>query len=427
MIVLNTPPSQSSKSIIIWLVGVSFLLFQFFLQLSSGIVIGAIMHEQGLSALTAGLLSSSFYYVYTSLQIPVGLLFDRYNTRTLLSVNALLCACGCFIFAMGHTLPVLFCGRLIIGAGSAFAFVGLTRVLRQNFPLKQYAFMIGLSETLGFTVTVTGMVGMGALISQISWRYFIAIAGTVGIFIAGLCRIIIPSNKPEPQNQQQYNKQLVLMLKDKLVWINGLFVGLEFSVITVFAAMWAVPFIQLKLHCDIKTASILTSMVLFGAGLSCPIYGWLSIILSKRKPLIHFSCLSTALLLLVVLYLPMQSPLLTGILLFFIGLLCGAYMLAFTISNELAPPESLSACTGFTNTLGMLSAPLMQPLVGYFLDYSSNNSGHYTLADYQFALLSVPIALVIASIFSQRLPEKSSSEIEHIQKDNPSLQRCTLN
>ena len=82
--------TKNKSRTVIWLVGVLFLLFQFFLQLSSGIVIGAIMHEQSISALTAGLLSSAFYYVYTSFQIPVGLLFDRYNTRILLSFNAAL-------------------------------------------------------------------------------------------------------------------------------------------------------------------------------------------------------------------------------------------------------------------------------------------------------------------------------------------------
>jgi MFS family permease len=410
MIVLNSTSSQSSQRIIIWLVGVTFLLFQFFLQLSSGIIIGAIMHEQEFSALIAGVLSSSFYYVYTSMQIPVGLLFDRYNIRILLSVNALLCALGCFLFAIGHTLPALFCGRLIIGTGSSFAFVGVTRILRQHFPLKNYAFMVGLSETLGFTVTVSGMIGMGTLISSISWRYFIGIAGSVGLLIAALCWIFIPNNRPTTSNPQQYKKQLLLMIKNKLVWINGLFVGLEFAVITVFAAMWAVPFMQLKLNCDLEAASILTSMVLLGAGLSCPIYGWLSIRMTKRKPLIHVSCLSTASLLLCVLYLPIHSTLFAGGLLFLIGLCCGAYMLAFTIANELAPPESLSACTGFTNTLGMLSAPLLQPLVGYLLDYFSGHTGHYHLADYQAALLIIPVVLIVASILSQYLPEKIASE-----------------
>ncbi|MGL6028984.1 MAG: MFS transporter [Legionella sp.] len=398
----NTIPKSS---IIIWLVGVSFLLFQFFLQLSSGIIVGAIMHEQNFSALTAGLLSSAFYYVYTSMQIPVGMLFDRYNTRSLMYLNAFLCSLGCFVFAFGHTLPILFLGRLIIGAGSAFAFVGLSHLLRQHFPLKQYAFMIGVSETLGFTLTVFGMIGMGSLISSLGWRYFIVCAGIIGIVISFLCWKVIPSHRPRVENTD-YKKQLVVILKNKFNWINGLFVCLEFSVITVFGAMWAVPFIQLKLGCDVKTASVLTSMILLGAGLSCPIIGQLSIRLSTRKPLIHCSCISSALLMLLLLYLPTQSAVLIGILMFSIGLCCGAYMLAYTISNELAPQESLSTCTGFTNTLAMISAPLLQPLIGYMLDCLSSKPGVYTLTNYQTALLIIPASLVIASMLSQFLPEK---------------------
>lgn len=411
MSILNFQTSSSSKRTIIWLVGVSFLLFQFFLQLSSGIVIGAIMHEQKLSALVAGLLSSSFYYVYTSLQIPVGFLFDRYNIRTLLSGNALLCALGCLLFAYGPNLGSLFCGRLIIGAGSAFAFVGLARVLRHHFPLQQYAFMVGFSETLGFTVAVLGMISMGSLIHYINWRYFIATASIVGFFIAGLCYVFIPSSTSTITHTLHFKEQLVNMLKNKLIWINGLFVGLEFSVITVFAAMWSVPFLQLKLHCHLKMAGILTSMILLGAGLSCPLFGWLSIRLPRRKPLIHVSCISTACIMCFILLVPYTNLVFAGALLFCLGLCCGAYMLAFTISNELAPVESLSACTGFTNTLGMLSAPLMQPLIGYLLDIMSGHSGHYTLQDYQWVLASIPLALILASILSQYLPEKNFSSL----------------
>ncbi|HDO7968159.1 TPA: MFS transporter, partial [Legionella pneumophila] len=206
----------------------------------------------------------------------------------------------------------------------------------------------------------------------------------------------------------KYKQQIIPILKNKLAWFNGLFVCLEFSVITVFAAMWAVPFLQLKLDCTIKTASILTSMVLLGAGLSCPLLGQISVHLNRRKPLIHASCLSTALLLILVLYLPTQNKLLIGILMFSMGLTCGAYMLAYSISNELAPPEFLSTCTGFTNTLAMLSAPLLQPLVGFFLDVLSNHKSQYSLADYQLALLIVPFAMLLASLFTCLLPEKSN-------------------
>lgn len=394
------------KSIIIWLVGISFLLFQFFLQLSSGIVVGAIMHEQHFTALTAGLLSSAFYYVYTSLQIPVGILFDNYNTRSLLYINAALCALGCFIFASGHSLPILFLGRLVIGGGSAFAFIGMSHLLRQHFPMKHYAFMVGLSETLGFTLTVIAMIGMGSFINYFSWRFFIVAAGVLGLMISFLCWKIIPNHKPTQDKAPEYKKYLILILKNKLAWANGLFVGLEFSVITVFGALWAVPFLQQKLQCPIEIASTLTSMVLLGAGMSCPIFGKLATTFSKRKPLIHLSCWSTAILMMVVLFAPIHSQILMGVLLFFIGLCCGAYMLAYTIANELAPQEALSTCTGFTNTLAMLSAPLLQPFVGYLLDVLNTSGGHPSLENYQHALLIIPIALVLASVLSQFLPEK---------------------
>lgn len=393
----------------IWLVAVFFLLFQFFLQLSSGIVVGSIMQEQNLSALSAGILSSAFYYVYTTFQIPVGMLFDRYQTRLLLALNAVICAGGCFLFASGHTLAMLFLGRFIIGAGSAFAFVGLTHVLRAHFPLRQYAFMIGLSETLGFTMTVMGMIGMGSIISNFGWRSSIFGAGVMGLLIASLCWMVIPSHQSELTPNRSYKKELMQILKNKLAWINGIFVGLEFSVITVFAALWAVPFLQIKLLCDLKVASILTAMILLGAGLSCPTFGYLSVHLRRRKPLIYASCFSTAFLMLIVLYAPIHSEWLMGFLMFVIGLCCGAYMLAYSIANELAPAESLSTCTGFTNTLAMLSAPLLQPFVGYLLDKASDEPGFYTLGDYQVALFIIPLALVMAAVCAYFFPEKAIS------------------
>lgn len=402
-----TQAQVQPRNYIIWLVGVSFLLFQFFLQLSSGIIIGAIMQEQSLSAFSAGLLSSSFYYVYTSLQIPVGILFDKLNTRNLLFINAGLCALGCFIFAASHSFVGLFIGRLIIGGGSAFAFIGMSHILREHFPLRRYAFMIGLSETLGFTMTVLAMIGMGSLINDWGWRSFINSAGFMGFIIAFLCWKFIPNHQPKATHNPHFKAQLLTILKNKFAWFNGIFVGLEFSVITVFAALWAVPFLQLKLNCDLNTAGIMTSMILLGAGLSCPLFGFLSVHFNQRKTLIHASCLSTALLMLVILYTPLNNLFLVATLMFLIGLCCGAYMLAYSIANELAPAELLSTSAGFTNTLAMLSAPLLQPLIGFLLDCTSENPGVYSLADYQTVLLIIPICLIFASWLMRLVPENT--------------------
>jgi MFS family permease len=406
MTAISTPTTlKSSARLGIWLIGVSFVLFQFFLQLSSGVVIGSIMHDMHLSALTAGILSSALYIVYTSLQIPVGILFDKKNTRTLMAVNALLCSIGCFVFAASYSLFGLFVGRLLIGTGSAFAFIGLSHLLRQHYPLRQFAFMIGLSETLGFAATVVGMIAMGTLIATWGWRGFINTAGTVGVLIAFLSWKYIPNSHPQIQPARHYGKQLLQILTNGKAWINGFFVGLTFTVVTAYGALWAVPFIQVKLSCNLQQASMINAVFFLGTALSCPLFGILATHLSKRRPLILSSCLSTSTLLLVLLYMPIESHLLMGFLMFLMGICCGAYMLAYTIANELAPAGSLSTCTGFTNMLAMVTTPLLQPLIGYLLDVF-NNTGIYTLANYQIALLTIPISLIIACILVFFLPEK---------------------
>ncbi len=363
------------------------------------------MQEMQLSALAAGILSSSFYYVYTSLQMPVGMLFDSKSTRFLLAINALLCSVGCLFFAQATSLVTLIIGRLLMGAGSAFAFVGLSHLLRKHFPLKQFGFLIGLSETLAFLVTMFGIISLGSLLGQFSWRAFMNGAAILGLIISYFCWQYLPKNQKSGYKNVHHKQELVEILTNGKAWINGLFVGLSFSVITVFGAMWAVPFIQIKLNCSLQEASLADSMIFLGAALSCPLFGFLAAFFTRRKPLLLISGLSTTFLLLALLYFPIQNVITLGFMMFAIGLCCGAYMLAYTIANELSPPNSLSTCTGFTNTLAMLSAPLLQPLIGLLLDQFSNGK-QYSLSDYQNALLIVPFVLLIACMLIFFLPEK---------------------
>ncbi|MFC3908739.1 MFS transporter [Legionella dresdenensis] len=402
----SIPYQASFSAVSIWLTGVSFVLFQFFIQLSSGVVLDYIMREMQLTALVAGLLSSAFYYVYTTMQIPVGILFDRRSTRLLLGSTALICSFGCFLFAHSHNVLLFFIARLLIGAGASFAFVGLSHLLREHFPLNRFAFMFGLSETLGFMITVAGIIGLGAFISHLGWRSFVNGAGVAGIVISILCFCVIPANKkntkPVSHSTLQQLKQIALSAR---LWANGLYVGLCFTIITVFGALWAIPFLQLKLNCSLKEASLVDAMLFCGAAISCPSYGYLTNHF-RRRPLMVGSALSTAVLMLVALFATISSIQMMALILFAMGICCGAYMLTYTVANELSPPDAVSTCTGFTNTLAMLTAPLMQPLIGLLLDYLKEPGQGYSVYDYQWALTTVPAALVVASLLALALPEK---------------------
>lgn len=178
--------------------------------------------------------------------------------------------------------------------------------------------------------------------------------------------------------------------------------------------MWAIPFIQIKLACSLKEASIIDAMLFLGAAISCPLFGYLNAHLKQRKPLMFIASILTSILLYITLYFPYSDPVFMGSLFFLTGISCGSYMLSYTISNEISPQGALSTSTGFTNTLAMLTAPVFQLITGLLLDLYGGPEHHYSLESYQIALAILPVNLLTAALLVYFLPEKD-------QGFNPSL------
>ncbi|PJD93867.1 MAG: MFS transporter [Legionella sp.] len=380
---------------LIWAVGTSFVLLQFFLQLSSGVVIDVIMHDMNLSGLSAGLLSGMFYVIYTSLQIPAGVLCDRKNPRPIVTVCVFICAIGCVTYANSYTLPGLYVGRALIALGSAFSFVCLTHLIREHYPLKQFGLLIGASETISFIAAVTGIIGLGTVINHWGWREFMNTAAMFACMIAYFCWRYIPNKPLLSENTPEKQSHIMAVLTSVPLWLNGLFLGLTFLLVTVFGALWAPAFLQIKLNCTIAQASFIDAIFILGIGISCPIFGYLGNRVKSRKLLIIRACIATALLLMMIIYLPIHDLYLMTTMMFILGLASGSYILGYTFANELSPPNALSTTTGFTNTLALITTPILQPLIGYVLDASGDQ---ITLEDYQQALLILPVCILVAIV-----------------------------
>ncbi|HAF87548.1 MAG TPA: MFS transporter [Legionellales bacterium] len=378
---------------IIWFISVLCVLFQFSIQLSSGVIIDAVGQDLKLSALDSGILSGSFYYIYAALQIPVGLIFDFNSTRFWMMFGTFVCALGCFCFAISQNFYLLIIARLITGSGAAFAFVGLSHILRRHFALKHFAFMIGFSEIFVFLARGVATISLGLFIEQLGWRFFLHLAAWLGFIIALLSGFIIPKTASQPISVSPF-KALQIILKSKRIWLNGLYVSLTFSVITVFGSMWAVPFLQLKLNCSLQQASVLDAMIFCGAGVSCPLFGYLAISMNRQR-LMLISCFATLILLMLLLFVPNMNFMTCGFLMFGIGLCCGAYMLSYAVANDLSPPYALSTCAGFTNTMAIISAPLMQFIIGVGIDKLPFST---RLLNFQCALVLIPLSLLGAAL-----------------------------
>src|SRR3989344_5993733 len=102
---------QERRAWVIWIISILFVMFQFCVQLSAGEMLDGLMQSFSLSAFGGGLLVSVYYYIYVLLQTPAGVLIDHYGPRLLLTVGALTCGLGTFMFAESHTLSMAFIAR----------------------------------------------------------------------------------------------------------------------------------------------------------------------------------------------------------------------------------------------------------------------------------------------------------------------------
>ena len=112
------------KASIICLLSASFFVYEFFIQISPGVMTNELMRDLQIGAGGLGILSAFYYYAYTPMQLPAGLLFDRFGPRILLTFASCVCALGALSFGLAHTVAEAAAGRFLMGIGSAFAFTG---------------------------------------------------------------------------------------------------------------------------------------------------------------------------------------------------------------------------------------------------------------------------------------------------------------
>lgn len=394
----------------IWIPAEFFTLYQFLIQLTGGVIVEPLMKDFSVSAVGAAVLISSFYYIYISLQIPVGIIMDKVGPRRLLTMGALVCGMGCILFAHTTNFYVALFSRLLMGGGAAFSFVGTLYIIREWFPVNRYAFLVGMSEMLGMFWAVLGTIVFAMFFHTYGWRICMFGSGVFFILSGVGCAFLVRNNNPD-RSAIRTNKGITLTMKQRLflvmrspvMWCNGIYSGLMFSVVTVFVALWGTPFLQLILHVSLAKAAVVGTSAYIGIALGCPLYGYLSQKYGYRRPFLIFSGISTALLLTFMLYVPLALWQ-TRILMFLIGLCCSGYILCFAISDDFSFNKMKNTSTGFTNAICMITAPLLQPIVGYILDWRSP-LGHYTLLDYQYGLSLVVIALLLGVVFAWIMPE----------------------
>lgn len=390
----------------VWFVAAVFVLFQFFLQLSSGEVIGGLMQSFALTAFGGGVLASSYYYIYVLLQTPAGMLLDRYGPRGILSVGALIVCMGCLIFSFANNVMIALIGRVLMGGGAAFAFVGCLNIISIWFPTRRFALMAAIVETAGMFGAIIGNFWLANYIEKLGWRECMIFAGIFAAILSFFL-VLIVRNTPRKKSvnnpfiRTSLRVGLKKIMRNPLVWMNGVYSGLMFSIVTVFIALWAIPFFESVYHVDLVQATLTASALYAGVAIGGPIIGWLDSKTNWRRRIMIFNAFCASICLFFVIFGTQFSLMTIGLFLLITGMCASSYVLTFAIANEIATPDNRATCIGFTNMLCVAFAPILQPFIGFLITHLKGTPDYF-----QWSMSIVPILLLVATVIGFFLPER---------------------
>ena len=185
------------------------------------------------------------------------------------------------------------------GAGGVFALVGAIYIAAKNFPPSQAATLIGATQMFGMAGGTAGQFVVGPLIgSGVSWSTFWIGMGVLGLVIGAVLFLLIPKEEAKEEAKAESGggfKSILggfgLVFRNPQSILCGLISGLLFIPTTIFDMVWGVRFLQEAHGMDYGTAVMRSATVPFGWIIGCPLLGFISDRIARRKPVIIASAL----------------------------------------------------------------------------------------------------------------------------------------
>jgi MFS family permease len=390
-----------------WLVAAIFYLYQYTLRSAPSVMMPQLSEAFGISTLGLASIVGLFYYGYSSFSLVAGAALDRLGPRRVLPIGAIVVGTGALLFATGNS-EAAGVGRLLQGAGGAFAVVGAIYIAANYFPASQAASLIGATQMFGMAGGAAGQFAVGPMIGAgLPWSRFWMVMGIGGLAMGALLLALLPKQKAKKQPAGWLKGAIgafSAVMRNPQSILCGLIAGLLFIPTTIFDMIWGVRYLQEAHGFDYASAVIRSATVPSGWIIGCPLLGFISDRLGRRKPVIIagavvlLSCLAwllfgrTGVL----------PPYVVGLV---AGLASGAAMLPYTVIKEANPPQFGGTATGVINFLNFTFSALLGPVFGWILQHVSAGAKTMALEHYQAGFAPLLLGVAIAIVLSLFLKE----------------------
>jgi MFS family permease len=409
-----------TRGVISYIIAALFLLYEMAVQTSPSIMTNQLMHDLHVDGVAIGLISAAYFYSYSAMQIPAGLILDRLSIRNCLSIAILFCATGSFMFAKFDTAVLLAIARFFMGLGSAFAFISVLTVAHRWFSGKVFALLVGIAQLLAAIGAWAGEYPLSFMINHMGWRHTMLTLGFIGVAMAIITFIFVRDRKDKTHEISS----LGIMASLKKIFSNtqtfwiAIYAFCSWSPIIIFAEMWGVPFLVKSFNISTTAAASACGAIWLGLAVLSPILGYLSNRIGKRCILLQTSALVGLIGILVLLFLPTKSYLIMLLGLLGIGIAAAGQILSFALVRDINSFNVTATAIAFNNLAVVVGGALLHPIVGFLLRWFSdgvvvNGVPQYSTHDYRIALAFIPVCYVVGFITSRwKIKETYCKSIE---------------
>jgi MFS family permease len=364
---------------LVWGLGACLYLIAFYQRVAPAVITRELSREFALSAAALGNLSAFYFYSYVAVQIPTGLLADRFGPRRVLSMGAAICAAGTLLFALAPGVAWANAGRLAIGAAGGVAFVSMLKLASHWMPPRRFAFVSGIALFTGVLGATLAGVPLRAAVESFGWRAVMGASAAVTAMVAIAIWLIVrddptergyASYHPEP-NARGQGRGIASLLREvfayRNTWLLFLAGGGFTSLVLTFPGLWGVPYLVTVRGFTPTQAAATASTMLIAWSVASLGFAPLSEHLRRRKVVMLPGLGVTLAIWSLVVFAPLPSAALVAALLA-AAISSAAFVVTFAFAKESVPAHLAGTASGVANMGVVMGGMVMQPLVGVILD-----------------------------------------------------------
>ncbi len=413
----------SYYGLLIWGLASLFFLYEFFLQVFLSTISDQLMQEFHLDASNYSIMNAGYFLPYSLMQIPVGILVDRFGARRLLTIAVTAAATGVFWFSRIHSFEYGFISRVFMGFGSSFAYVSLLVLAMNWFPKRHFGLMVGIANFLGATGPFLAGGPLSLLLNLFNnnWRLILIFISVLGFLLAISIGLFVRNSPGRKKGaiihldpyKEKFSIRMKLLLKNRQAWIIVFFSALVYLSLPLLGAYWGTGYLQARgLSRDI--AATMSSFLWIGYAIGSPLTGKISDQTKRRKPVLIFCALIGLLATLSILSIPTNNILLITCCFFFIGFASSGCSVGFASISEHVQENVQATAIGLNNSMITFFAAIFPPIVGFLIETGVKNPEHiYSVENYENGLILMPIFYALSLVISLFFIKESFCRSQH--------------